>query len=63
MIASKDQRTESKRLLRVTPGNVKNSHLYVNEHYDFFPSDCIGGANAHTTVAPLRYTLMDLTKP
>jgi hypothetical protein len=34
---------ERKRLLRVTAGNLRNSHLYVNGHYDFFPRDCIGG--------------------
>ncbi len=31
-----------RRLLRVTPGNIRNSHLYVRDHYDFFPSDCVG---------------------
>jgi len=30
-------------LLRVTEGNLRNSHLYVHGHYDFFPGDCIGG--------------------
>lgn len=33
---------DKKRLLRVTAGNLRNSHLYVNVHYDFFPEDCIG---------------------
>lgn len=31
-----------RRLLRVTPGNIRNSHLYVREHYDFFPANCVG---------------------
>ena len=31
-----------KRLLRVTAGNLRQNHLYVNGHYDFFPEDCIG---------------------
>lgn len=35
---------DKKRLLRVTAGNIRHSHVYVNGHYDFFPSDCIGGA-------------------
>ena len=43
MIASNDQGTENRRLLRVTPGNVSNYHLYVRGHSDFFPSDCVGG--------------------
>jgi hypothetical protein len=32
---------ERKRLLVVTPGNVRQNHLYIRGHYDFFPSDCI----------------------
>ncbi|MBN1911440.1 MAG: DNA (cytosine-5-)-methyltransferase [Pirellulales bacterium] len=40
--------TDSKRLLRVTAGNLRHSHLYVNGHYDFFPSDCIGGSRRST---------------
>ena len=30
------------RLLPVTAGNLRNSHLYVHRHYDFFPKDCVG---------------------
>ena len=36
--------TKKKRMLRVTAGNLRHNHLYVSGHYDFFPSDCIGGA-------------------
>lgn len=35
---------ERKRLLLVTPGNLRQNHLYVRGHYDFFPADCIGPA-------------------
>lgn len=35
---------DRKRLLRVTRGNLRNNHLYVNGHYDFFPTDCIGAS-------------------
>jgi DNA (cytosine-5)-methyltransferase 1 len=31
-----------RRLLPVTSGNIRNSHIYVHGHYDFFPDDCIG---------------------
>ena len=34
---------ESKRLLRVTAGNLRQIHLHVNGHHDFFPPDCTGG--------------------
>src|SRR5262249_10241558 len=33
-----DERT---RLLVVTEGNLRHSHLYVSGHYDFFPPECI----------------------
>ncbi len=39
---------EKRLLLEVTPGNLKNSHLYLSGHYDFFPSDCVGGAKRST---------------
>lgn len=32
------------RFLKVTPGNIRQSHLYVRGHYDFFPPDCIGAS-------------------
>lgn len=35
---------DRKRLLRVTAGNLRNSHLYVTGHLDFFPAGCVGGA-------------------
>ncbi|HEX3997044.1 MAG TPA: DNA (cytosine-5-)-methyltransferase [Pirellulales bacterium] len=37
-----------KRLLQVTAGNVRQNHLYVHGHYDFFPTDCIGAAKRST---------------
>ena len=39
--ATKD---DEKRLLRVTAGNLRHRHIYINGHYDFFPPDCVGGA-------------------
>jgi DNA (cytosine-5)-methyltransferase 1 len=34
--------TPEKRLIHVTAGNVRQSHVYINGHYDFFPKDIIG---------------------
>lgn len=34
----------SKRLVSVTAGALRNSHLRISKHYDFFPTDCIGGS-------------------
>ena len=49
---------DRKRLLRVTAGNLRQSHLYVNGHYDFFPPDAVGGSkrNGHAP-AGIRITL------
>jgi hypothetical protein len=33
---------ERRRLLVVTPGNLRQNHLYVRGQYDFFPPDCFG---------------------
>lgn len=32
------------RYLTVTPGNLRQKHLYVRGIYDFLPADCIGPA-------------------
>ena len=41
MPVSKTLSTDT-RLFPVTAGNLRNSHLYVHRHYDFFPKDCVG---------------------
>lgn len=37
-----------KRLLRVTAGNLRNNHLSVREHLDFFPADTLGPSKKPT---------------
>lgn len=56
-------KTENKRLLKVTAGNLRHSHLYVNGHYDFFPPDCIGGAkrSAGSRTIDIRLDGLDQT--
>jgi DNA (cytosine-5)-methyltransferase 1 len=39
---------KKKRLLVVTPGNVRQNHLYVRKLYDFFPADCVGPSRKRT---------------
>jgi hypothetical protein len=36
--------SQRRRLLKITAGNLRQHHLYVNRHYDFFPADVVGGA-------------------
>lgn len=37
-----DRTSDEIRLLRVTAGNLRQNHLYVTGHYDFFPADVVG---------------------
>jgi hypothetical protein len=35
-----------KRLISITEGNLRNHHLYISGHHDFFPDECYGQSNA-----------------
>ena len=35
-----------KRVISVTEGNLRNHHLYISGHHDFFPDECYGSASA-----------------
>lgn len=41
--------SDNKRLVSVTGGNLRNEHLYISRHYDFFPPDCVGGPRRSPT--------------
>lgn len=47
-----------KRVLEVTPGNIRNSHLYVTGHHDFFPEDCIGPSRSSKGGAPREIEIL-----
>jgi hypothetical protein len=32
----------TRRLLTISAGNLKNSHIYIRKPLDFFPPDCFG---------------------
>jgi DNA (cytosine-5)-methyltransferase 1 len=55
---------ERKRLVRVTAGNIRNSHIYITGHHDFFPSDCLGDSrrNGDGTGKIIRIFLTGLNK-
>jgi len=38
-----------KRFVTVTAGNLRQNHIYITGHHDFFPKDCVGGSNGRTT--------------
>jgi hypothetical protein len=55
---------ERKRLVRVTAGNIRNSHIYITGHLDFFPKDCLGDSrrNGNGTGKSIRIHLAGLNK-
>ncbi len=53
---------ERKRLIRVTAGNLRNSHIYITGHYDFFPRDCIGGSDRSDKGRPISIRLEGLNR-
>jgi C-5 cytosine-specific DNA methylase len=54
-----------KRLIRVTKGNLAHHHIYIREHYDFFPPDCIGPARRNGAINghSIQLLLAGLDKP
>jgi len=56
--------SDKKRLIRVTAGNLHNSHIYAAGHYDFLPADCYGGPRRTSTNCgkPIRIHLQGLNK-
>jgi hypothetical protein len=55
---------ERKRLVRVTAGNIRNSHIYITGHLDFFPPDCLGDSrrNGNGIGKSIRIFLAGLNK-
>jgi len=39
---------ERKRLIELTAGNVRQNHLYISEHLDFFPPDIVGASRLNS---------------
>ncbi len=35
--------SDRKRLVSITKGNLRNNHIYLSGHHDFFPTKCYGG--------------------
>jgi DNA (cytosine-5)-methyltransferase 1 len=51
---------ERKRLLRVTEGNLRQSHIYINGHLDFFPDDCVGPPRQNSESSQVQIFLSGL---
>lgn len=50
---------ERKRLIELTAGNVRQNHVYISEHLDFFPADIVGESklNDQSEARPISITL------
>jgi hypothetical protein len=55
---------DRKRLIHVTDGNIRNSHVSAAGLRDFLPVDCYGGAKRTNTqaVKPIQIQLAGLNK-
>lgn len=56
---------DRKRLIRITAGNLRNDHIYIVGHHDFFPPDCLGAsrksANGHSKPIEIRLDGLNTT--
>jgi hypothetical protein len=53
-----------KRLICVNAANLRENHLYLTGHADFFPADCYGGSSVKKgTGRPLRLDVQGLPAP
>jgi hypothetical protein len=59
MITSNTAADDKRRILQVTAGNLRNNHLYVNGHLDFFPPDCVGPPNRRQSILGTIYIELD----
>ena len=40
-----------KRLIAITPGNLRNNHIYISGHHDFFPPEVYGQSSGRKSKA------------
>jgi len=53
-----------KRLICVTAANLRESHLYITGHTDFFPADCYGAPSAKAGLGkPIQLHVVGLADP
>lgn len=53
-----------KRLVCVSAANIREKHLYLTGHADFFPADCYGASSEEKgTGTPLRLDVLGLATP
>lgn len=56
--------SDRKRLISITGGNLRNNHLYISGHHDFFPDKCYGQSSATKgTGRQLKLVVEGLPKP
>jgi hypothetical protein len=56
--------SDRKRLISITGRNLRNNHLYLGGHHDFFPDECHGESPAMIGAErKLKLVIEGLTKP
>lgn len=51
-----------RRLIEVTAGNLRNSHIYITGLHDFFPDDALGGSDKNDAGRPVAIELDGLAR-
>lgn len=55
---------QRKRLISVTPANIRESHLYITGHADLFPADCYGAPSERAgSGKPIQLDVLGLPEP
>ena len=55
---------DRKRLITITAGNLRQNHIYLTGHYDFFPKDSIGESKQKNGEGkPIQLTVQGLDSP
>lgn len=51
--------SKKKRLISITAGNIRNDHIYISGHHDFFPKECYGKSGSKIGVGKHLTLLLD----
>ena len=55
---------DRKRLICVSAANLRDNHLYLTGHADFFPADCYGASSKKGGLGkPLRLDVIGISSP
>jgi hypothetical protein len=51
--------SDKKRLISITDGNIRNYHIYISGHHDFFPHECYGASSRNKGIGHVLTLIVD----